>query len=242
MPYFVDIARQFVQRRKRLITTTSAVVLLLLLLTYRLPQREYQIELKFIVGRDPLPQTDTLTQRGEEERYYRWVASEYEVYAVTDWLNGTQFSQDVSDKLVALGYKELDEETVNQYMYAEAARSRLLINVVYQNKQTLELIAQIVLNTLSATVGNNQLTIPQLGSEPVQLFPIDVTDKFVIQDFNPPVSAQFSLPLRIILGLLSGFVVAAIFELYDPTIYHRSAIKHLKLPLLGEIPARKPHA
>lgn len=213
------------RRRWRVILLTNLLVLAALLITYSPPRSLHRIELRYIVGAEPLPST----ARVEEERYYRWVGSEYEVYSIADWANGTAFATRVLERLEAAGV-EMDLLELDQQMYAEAVRSRLLIGVLAEDEATVRLMGQIVNDLLLNLEG---VAIPQFGQTRARLFPIDVGEPDL---FNPPVTQQLNLPVRLVLGLASGFALAALLELFDPTIRSRAALADLRLPLLGEIP------
>jgi hypothetical protein len=220
--------RDILRRRWRPLLLTSLAVLTFLLLTWSPARPLHRIELRYIVGTEPLPSTT----RVEEERYYRWVGSEYEVYALADWVNGSAFIATVRDELEQQGF-DVDPITLEQNVYAEAVRSRLLVGIVYDDLALVESAAAIMDRLIIQREG---LEIPQFSFSPVQIFPIDVPEPDI---FNPPVSRQLSLPVRLLLGVLSGFVVVFLLELFDPVIRYRKTLDDLQLPLLGEIPGER---
>ena len=54
----------------------------------------------FLVSQEPLDSTLEI----EEERYNLWVTSEYVVWGLSDWANGTKFAQEVSEQMILDGY------------------------------------------------------------------------------------------------------------------------------------------
>lgn len=226
----IDRILDALKRRRRLIAIVSLITIAGLLVTYAPQEKVQRIEMHFIVGQEPILDSDIVT---EEERYFRWVASEYIVYGVHDWASATIFADEVSKRMIAAGYDDYDTELVDSNMYANAQRSRLLLGVVAGDEETVIDFASIASAVLLEKAGEG---IPQLQNEPAAIFPIDPYIEPLVTEVSRTVSVQTALPMRLVFGILSGFVVAALFELFDPTIRYREAAERLKLPILGEIP------
>lgn len=218
------------KRRRRLIAIVSLICLAGLLATYTPAEQVQRIEMHFIVGQEPLVDSTLIT---EEERYFRWVASEYIVYGVHDWASATLFAEEVSERMIAAGYDDYNVEEVDSNMYASVQRSRLLLGVVAGDEETVKDFAEIATSVLLEQAGAG---IPQLQNEPAAIFPIDPLADPLVTQISQTISDQTALPIRLVIGMLSGFIVAAVVELFDPTIRYRDAAKRLNLPLLGEIP------
>lgn len=225
--------REIFSRRRRAFALTSLIVLLIGLGTYQPPRRFQRIELKFIVSQPPLPSTE----EKEEERYNHWVASEYVVFSLSDWANGSTFATDVAESMNKLNY-DMDIEDVDDNMYARAVRSQLTLGVLAKDEQQVRDMALIASELLTAQAGQG---IPQLQLQAADIFPIDpIADPLVeevdIDELNASVGSQLSLLLRVLIAIVAGIAAMLILELYDPTIRNRNAIEALQLPILGEIP------
>lgn len=219
------------RRRWRLIAAVSGVLMLLFAFAARPQPRPYRIEIGFIAGQAPLESTLSV----EEERYFNWVASEYIVFGLADWANGTQFADRVQ-RLLALDGIELDLDAILEALDAGATRSRLVVAAEHVDPATVRALIAAAAEVVMAQDGVN---IPQLTNATPRIFPIDnlaglatlplERDDLTIRD-------QLNLPLLLLFGFLGGFALAGVLELFDPTIRSRSALQGLNLPLLGEIP------
>ena len=221
-----------IKRRWQLIAIVCAVTLSYFLLTYQTAKERANIQMRFIVGQIPFESAHTK----EEERYYNWVSSEYVVAGISDWSNGNSFAKLVSDRLLALNYeayKDMDVQKVSDDMYAQAARSQLLVNVYHDTEQGVKDFADAV-TYVFVNQAATESGIPQLALDRPVVTPID--GEHIIQDYRPFLQAQMDLPTRLTFGLLSGFVVALLVELFDPTIRYQRGNEILGLPLMGEIP------
>ncbi|MGB1251560.1 MAG: hypothetical protein ACPG8W_13165, partial [Candidatus Promineifilaceae bacterium] len=152
-------------RRQRLFIYCFLGLLVFGMTGFRPVPKLYRGEVRFIVGQDPLDSTTEL----EEERFYNWTTSEYIVAGISDWVNGTQFAEQVSDKLQAQGH-DLDPFDVSEYVQAAYARSRLIVGVTHPEEDMVETIAFAAAETLLAP---EEFGIPQFGTAAAAIFPID---------------------------------------------------------------------
>lgn len=219
-------------RRRRWLILAISVPLTLLLVLTGLPQpRPYSLEIAFIVGQPPLEST----LNAEEERYYNWVASEYIVFGIADWANGSDFAQRVQ-QLLALDGHDLGLGQIEEAVTAGATRSRLIFRVDHADPE----MVRVLMGAVAEAITTQEIApVPQLSNARAWLVPIDNLNQIAVLPLDQPdatIGEQLALPLRIVLGLLSGLIVAAFVEFFDPTIRGRGVMQALNLPLLGEIP------
>ncbi len=230
----------FLRRRWKLLAAVFCLVMLVQLITFRPTLREYRAEMRFIVGTQPLDST----QFAEEERYYNWVASEYVVAGISDYINGGDFAQQVADDL-GHDHDEIDVEVINEVVSAGFERSRLIVAINSADRDLVEPISFAVANALLVTDAQTysqiesasplNLPIPQLVRAPAFVYPIDRDLLIERVDQTGEVAAQ--LAQRVLIALLVGLAIAAVVDFYDPTIRTRQSLEPLSLPIIGEIPA-----
>ena len=185
------------------------------------------LTMRFIVGQPPLDST----LADEQERYYTWVTSEYVVFSLSDWINGTAFFEmlieDLQTQNLEFEYKELKAK-----VGATSYRSILLMEVRGTDREEIITIAEAASDIVTTLP---DVDIPQLRLAPPILFPIDSVPSIV----EPPTSivAQLRFPLSITLAFLFAILSALFAERNDKTIRSRDAASNLRLPILGEIPS-----
>ncbi len=218
-------------RRWRLFLIVFVVVAVGSLMNYRPNLMVYRSEIRFIVAQSPLATTNDR----EEERYYNWVASEYIVYGVKDYVDGTRFAERISDILIDKGFEELDTERVDQIVSSAAIRSRLIVSVSDTNEENVREVSAVIHDLLSNPVIVAQLEIPQLEQAAAQVSPIDKELYFQTIDLRR--DALMGIFPRLMTALAVALVAVAIVELLDPTIRTRKGIDLLGIPVIAEIPA-----
>ncbi len=215
------------KRRWLFLLVPAAVVLVIGLATYQPPTDLYQTGVRFLVGQTPA----TGSELKDEERYYNWLTSEYIVNGLTDWVRGGEFSEAVSAYLAEQGY-EIPVQAVQAGLVADNARSMLTISLTNGDAQ---LLAQMMDGVIAVLTTENAQALPQLGGETAILTQLDQP---VVSPLPAGIRGQLDLPLRIILALLAGVVLALLVEYLDPTIRDREEVEELGLQILGEIPRK----
>lgn len=219
--------RALVGRRWRLFITLFFIIFVVGFIVFRPQPTLYRGEVRFIVGQNPLTSTTEL----EQERFYNWTTSEYLVAGISDWANGTQFAEQVSDRLQSQGY-DLEPFDVTEHVDAGYARSRLIIAVLHEEEKMVETIAFAAAEVL---LSQDRFGLPQVGTAPAEIFPID--GQIEVQEQENSAEPLDRLSSIAGTALLISLVAALLAELLDPTIRSRAAIESLDLPVLGEIPS-----
>ncbi len=216
-----------VRRRWPLIVIPAIVVLIVGLATYRTPPTTYNAGIRFLVGQTPAE----LAAESDEERYYNWLASEYVVNALTDWVQGNQFGELVRQELAGRGI-EVPPGAVQAGLVADNARSVFTLSLVYGDPAVLPEMMDAAVTVLQE---QNTSALPQLGGEPAILVPLDDP---VVNALPPGIRSQLDLPLRIGLALAAGAGLAFLVDYLDPTVRSRREVESIGIAILGEIPKK----
>lgn len=228
------------RRRWKLVLGLFVLSFLSVVLTYRPTPWLYRTEVRFIVGTQPL---DSTLDR-EEEKYYNWVASEYVVAGISDYVNGGDFKALVGRQLEAEGYEDLGEDEVGEFVSAGYVRSRLVLAVTHPDETLVEPIAFAAADALMSVddfalgsvdaAAPVDVQIPQLERSPAFVYPID--SSLVIEEIDLRDDIVRTILRRALSSLIFAAVVATLVEFYDPTIRSRDTAESLALPILAEIP------
>ncbi len=216
---------QLLMRRWLLVVIPAAVVLAVGLVTYQPPPQAYNVGVRFLVAQPP----DTAALTIQEERYYNWLASEYIVNGLTDWVQGRAFATAVSTQLAT---NSIDVPAGAIQIAADNARSMLTLSISYGNAETLTAIMEA---TIAVLVRQNGEALPQLGGETAVIVPLD---EAIVVPLSPGIRSQLDLPLRIVLAVGAGVGLALLAEYLDPTVRDRESLESLDLPVLGVIPKK----
>ncbi len=213
-----------VKRRWLLIVIPTAIVLVAGLATYQAPPPAYTVGVNFIVGREP--SSTALTKN--EEQYYAWLASEYIVNGLTDWVNGNLFKTAVSEQLATQGH---DIPAGAIQIGVDNVRSKLQLSLSHNDPDALAAMMDAVIQVLT----EQNSTLPLLDGETAVIVQLDEP---IINQIPNGIRSQLDLPLRLLVALGAGFGLALLIEYIDPTVRDRNEVVKLGLSILGEIPKK----
>ena len=157
-----------------------------------------------------------------------WMASEYTVDALTDWVRTSSFRDEISG---ALGEAEVSLEGL--HVAADNVRSLGVLYLSHAQADSLSAIADAAVLVLS---GRSQSYFPQLGGEAAQ---VTILQPPAIMSPPPALMNRLTPFIRLGLALLIGLAIAFAAEFVDPAIYHQDDLRRLGLPLLGSIPKER---
>jgi capsular polysaccharide biosynthesis protein len=212
------------KRRWLLVVLPVVVVLAVGLATYQPASPVYNVGVRFLVSQPPSEGADT----ADEQRYYNWLASEYIVNGLTDWVKGGMFATAVSQELADQG-TDVPPGAIQGSLAADNARSMLTISLTYGDGEVLAAMMDAVAKVLQ----EQNSVLPQLDGETAVLVQLDQP---VVNQIPAGIRSQLDLPLRILLALGAGVGLALLVEYLDPTIRERDELAQLDLPIVGEIP------
>ena len=214
------------KRRWLLVFLPAVVVLAIGLATFQSPPPVYNVGVRFLVSQPPSEGADM----ADEQRYYNWLASEYIVNGLTDWVKGGTFATAVSQELAAQGL-DVPAGAIQGGLAADNARSMLIVSLTYGDGEVLAAMMAAVAKVLQ----EQNSVLPQLDGETAVLVQLDQP---IVNQIPAGIRSQLDLPLRIFLALGAGVGLALLVEYLDPTIRERDEIAKLGLPIVGEIPKK----
>ena len=223
---------QIIKRRRMLVLIPCLIAFLLGVITFRFPQPQYLIRIRFITAQTPLP----ITQEDEEARLFNWRTSEYIVHGIKDWVNGSVFLGMVKEQLLQKGYEpnEVDLEQVRMQITAEALASQVIIYIQGTDEEMIEALAEVIVPLIEQ---NHSAFIPQLGNKSADLRRVDGD---LLEKIDPPSGAYLGVVRQMLAGLMAGFLLVLLAEYFDPFVNTADDLSLLGLPAIGVIPALKP--
>jgi len=206
----------------------AALVLALGLATWRPAPTVYNAGVRFIVGQPP----GSAAAEFDEQRYYNWLASEYVVNGLTDWIRGGRFAAAVSQRLAAQGI-DAPPGLIQGGLAVDNARSMLTVSLTMADP---DLLQHVLAGVVTVLTEDNAAALPQLGGQRAVLTQLDEP---VVNAIAPGIRGQLDLPLRVALALLAGLGLALLAHYIDPTVRDRAELERVGLPILGQIPKEK---
>ncbi len=206
----------------------ASLVLALGLATWQPAPTVYNAGVRFIAGQPPGAAAVDL----DEQRYYNWLASEYVVNGLTDWIRGGRFAEAVSARLAAQGI-DAPPGLIQGGLAVDNTRSMLTVSLTAGDP---EVLASMLNGVVAVLTEDNAAALPQLGGQQAVLTQLDEP---VVNAIAPGIRSQLDLPLRVALALVAGLGLALLAHYLDPTVRDRAGLEHLGLPLMGEIPKEK---
>ena len=157
-----------------------------------------------------------------------WLASQYTVDALTDWVRTASFRVEIQD---ALGEAPVALDSLQ--IAADNARSVGVVYMSHANHEALGAIADAAMLVLS---DRSQRYFPQLGGEAAQ---VTILEPPALSAAPPALTSRFAPLVRLGVALLIGLALAGFAEYVDPTIYHADDLRRMGMPLLGSIPKER---
>ncbi|NDJ86460.1 MAG: hypothetical protein GYB66_11280 [Chloroflexi bacterium] len=174
---------------------------------------------------DPLARSGTY----EDTAYVPWLASEYLVVNLPQWITGSEFANEVSQTLAERGV-DISSEDLEAAFSADSSRSILFVYLGWDDEDELEQIAAATIEVLQAS---NQRYFPQLALQAAAIQPLDEID---IVRTMPPFTSRLQPFIRIFIGLAAGLALAFLADYLDDSIREADELEALEIPVLGTIP------
>jgi capsular polysaccharide biosynthesis protein len=157
-----------------------------------------------------------------------WLASELTVNAFTDWIESSEFAQEVNTILSREG---LEVDTRGRFA-TDNERSIGVIEIRWDDAAQLEQIAAATIQTLQT---RSSAYFPQLGGAPAQ---VTMLDEPVVSPAPAPITNRLRPVMQLGVALLAGIVLAFLAEYFDPMLRRREQVEALDIPVLGSIPRK----
>jgi capsular polysaccharide biosynthesis protein len=208
------------------------VVLLLLLVLgsyvvmYRPAKPSFTASMRFTVGIKPEPSSG---QYYTYDRYYTWLTAEYLLDDLSEVVKSSAFAQDVAQ----VAGVSVSPGTIQGATSSGKLHRILSLSISWPNENELLRIATAATQVLQ---GQNNRYLGQLGSENAV---ITLIDPPVITQAGSSLRQRLDLPLRLLLALVAGVVLAFLIDYLDDTIRGRDDLRQLGIPILAEIPRKR---
>src|SRR5574341_1071732 len=189
------------------------------------PSGGYTTSIRFTAAQPP----DGETIGYEDKSYYPWLASEYIVNALTDWVKTGSFADALSEQLAAQGV-EISGRQLQGAIASDNERSVMMLYLSWGDAGQLASIAEAATVVLQERSGE---FFPQLGQEGLAVIALDDA---VITPTAPSLTAQLNPLIRFGLGLAAGVALAAVVEYLDPSVRDRTEVEAMGLRILAEVP------
>lgn len=153
-----------------------------------------------------------------------WLASEFTVNALTEWVKSSSFRTELAARLG-------DEVSLEGLSIAtDRARSVGLVQMSHPDAQALEKIVTAAIDVLRT---RNAAYFPHLGEQNAE---VRLLDEPQVTPIAPAIANRFGPLLQLSVGLLLGLVVAFLAEVFDPLLYQRDELERLGWRVLATIP------
>ncbi len=222
---FFDYWR-IIRRRWWLIAVPLIVVCVSYPLLHSDPPVTYSASMRFVVGVEP---ERTSTDVYRYDRYYTWLTAEYLLDDLAEVVKSRVFAQDVA----SLSDIDIPASTIHAATSAGKLHRILQVSVSWHNPTELEAIANAVVEALEHHGSDYfaQLSTPSAV--------ISLIDPPSIHQIPPSLRDRLDFPIRVILAVTLGVVLAFAADALDRTIRDRRDAEKLEVPLLAEIPSQR---
>lgn len=218
---------EVLRRRWWLIAIPTLVVFLSLLPTFSRmlnSTSSYSVAIRFTAASTADPQPSY-----EDSAYVPWLASEYVVVNLPQWVTSDSFAKEVS-QVVSQDGLTIPYEDIRAALVADSARSILVVYLTWDDEAEIQQLARAAITVLQT---RNQDYFPQFAASPAQ---VQALDDIRVNLIATPLMTRFSPLLRLIVGVAAGIALAMLAEYLDDTIHGSEDVAALELPVLGQIP------
>nr|MBN1230193.1 hypothetical protein [Anaerolineae bacterium] len=168
----------------------------------------------------------------EADHYYPWLASEYLIVGLGDWMRSGSFSQEIAERAAEQGV-EVAATIIQANIAVESAHTLLRLTMSWHDADALLVLVNSAIAVLEESSADY---FPQIGDGTVVISALDATG---IVEVPPPVEDRLMPILQVGLGVAAGFALAFLVEYLDPTVCESQEIEEMGVPVLAEIPRRK---
>ncbi len=213
-------------RRWWLVIIPPIIIAAYSIATYKAPAPTYTTTLRFSVGYTPQTNTSSLY----DQFYPAWLTSEYIAGGLGDWAKTGNFAQHVADVVTTNGLTVTADEVAGSIAASDHQRS---IAIIYFSSGDQTKLAAIADASIKVMQKFNGIVFPQNGPSGATITPLDAVS---IAPAPPSLKSRLDIPIRVILGLVFGIVLAFIAHYLDPRVRDRSEVEAMGYNIVGEIP------
>ncbi len=168
----------------------------------------------------------------EDGAYYPWLASEYVVNGLVDWVRTSSFTEAVSARLAA------DDLAISPFqlrsvLTADNTRSIIDVGISWPDEAQLGQIAAAVVAVMTEDAA---AVFPQFGEAGVEVVLLDAPQ---LSPVPPAITSRLEPVIRVAIGLVAGVALAFLAEYLDPSLRDRHQVEALGYSVIAEIPSRR---
>lgn len=222
---------RLVRRRWWLILLPTALAFLLLLPS--LPNvlastQNYSVAMRFTAAAPSTVAADSDSSY-EDSVYVPWLASEYVVVNLPQWVTSDSFAREVSASLAHSGIA-IEADDLRPAFVADSARSILVVYITWDKEDEIKAIAEAAVDVLQT---RNQTYFPQFAAHPADVIPLD---EVRVNAVPVPLMTRFGPFLRLIIAFGAGIGLAVLAEYFDNTVRDEEDLGALEVKVLGSVP------
>jgi capsular polysaccharide biosynthesis protein len=221
----LDYARVILRRWWLAVLPLLVIAAITFATTPRITPTTYQVTMSFAGGLPPEPQSKDAY---EYDRHYNWLASEYITQGMALVIDKGKFADGVTKRL---RQKRLEIKVPVGVIRGEWRSSVMRVFVNWNNAEQCAQIAQAVVDELNENAGAYWSQLEGANVSPFRLM-----DDIVPVPVAPPLRDRFDLPVRVLLGIVAGVLLAFLAHTLDPVLRDKREIEHVGLNVIGEIP------
>lgn len=186
----------------------------------------YTTSLSFSVGVQPQDPASG------EEAYYTALASEYLIDDLAEVVRGSEFAAAVSQRLQAQGIAVPPGALQGATQPGKLHRI-LTVGITWGNPDELAAIGEAV----AATIEQEAATfMPRLFAQNGAAY---LVNQGGVGEVGPSLRQRLEFPLRLLLALAAGIVLAFLADYLDDRIRSREDVEQMGLNVVGEIPKKR---
>lgn len=215
-------------QRAWLIGLLLVLVLGSYVIMYRPTPPTFIATMRFTVGIKPEPSSG---QYYTYDRYYTWLTAEYLLDDLSEVVKSSVFAEDVA---LTSGVS-VPPGAIQGATAAGKLHRILSLSISWPNETELRQIAAAAAQVLQ---DRNNRYLGQLATENAV---ITLIDPPTISQTGTSLRQRLDLPLRIILALIAGIILAFLIDYLDDTLRGKDDVERLGVIVLAEIPRTKGH-
>lgn len=186
----------------------------------------YTTSLSFSVGVQPQDPASG------EEAYYTALASEYLIDDLAEVVRGSEFAAAVSQRLQAQGIAVPPGALQGATQPGKLHRI-LTVGITWGNPDELAAIGEAV----AATIEQEAATfMPRLFAQNGAAY---LVNQGGVGEVGPSLRQRLEFPLRLLLALAAGIVLAFLADYLDDRIRSREDVEQMGLKVVGELPKKR---
>ncbi len=168
----------------------------------------------------------------QDTNYTPWLASEYAVNGIKDWIRTESFAKELSAALAKRG-KPIAQDALRSVITSDNNRS--VFQFIVQSWPNADELREIGLAAVDALVNHAETYWPQFGPDQTKtvIVPLDAPEPAAAA---VPITQRIAPLIRLGIGLALGLLLAFVAEYFDRTLRNRDEVEALGLNVVAQVP------